>query len=198
MNSASLKLNLNNIKHTKFITGKLMDLKKYVRNIPDFPEKGIIFRDLTTLFNDAKAFGETIKQFEKNWKNEKIDSVAGVDARGFIIGGALAYRLELPFIPIRKKGKLPYHTISEDYDLEYGKGTLEIHKDSIGPGDSVLIVDDLIATGGTAVASINLLRSLGADIVGCGFVIDLPEVGGRSKLISLGVTVRSVMTFEGH
>ena len=175
-----------------------MDLKQHIRTVPDFPEKGIMFRDVTTLFNNAEAFAETINQFYSSWSEHQIDAIAGIDARGFIIGGALAYKMELPFVALRKKGKLPFDTSSEEYDLEYGKETLEIHKDAIAPGANVLVMDDLIATGGTAAAGINLIRSLGGKVAGCGFIIDLPEIGGAAKLEEMGVEVKSLMAFEGH
>ena len=175
-----------------------MDLKNHIRTVPDFPQEGIMFRDVTTLFNHAAAFAEMINQFETSWSDRKIDAIAGIDARGFIIGGALALRMGLPFIALRKQGKLPYKTISEEYDLEYGKATLEIHEDAIEPGASVLIVDDLIATGGTAIAGINLVKAIGGNVAGCGFIIDLPDIGGAEKIAKMGVTVRSLIEFEGH
>jgi len=175
-----------------------MDLKQYIRTVPDFPEKGIMFRDVTTLFNNAEGFAEMINQFHSYWVKYQIDAIAGIDARGFIIGGALAYKMGLPFIALRKKGKLPFETISEEYDLEYGKATLEVHKDALEPGGNILVIDDLIATGGTAAASVNLIRSLGGNVAGCAFIIDLPEIGGAAKLESMGVKVKSLMAFEGH
>ena len=175
-----------------------MDLKQHIRTVPDFPEKGIMFRDVTTLFNNAEAFAEMINQFYSSWSEHQIDAIAGIDARGFIIGGALAYKMGLPFVALRKKGKLPFETISEEYDLEYGKATLEIHKDAFEPGANVLVMDDLIATGGTAVAGIKLIRALGGNVSGCGFIIDLPEIGGAAKLDAMGVEVQSLMAFEGH
>ena len=175
-----------------------MDLKQHIRTVADFPEKGIMFRDVTTLFNNAEAFTNMINQFQSSWAGHQIHAIAGIDARGFIIGGALAYKMNLPFVALRKKGKLPFETISEEYDLEYGKATLEIHKDAIKPGMNVLVVDDLIATGGTAVAGINLIRALGGTVSGCGFIIDLPEIGGAEKLKSMGVEVKSLVVFEGH
>ena len=175
-----------------------MNLKQHIRTIPDFPEKGIMFRDVTTLFSNAKAFEEMVNQFAILWSKEKIDVIAGIDARGFIIGGALAYKLKLPFVAIRKAGKLPYKTISQEYDLEYGKATLEVHKDAFQPGASVLIIDDLIATGGTAAASASLVRAIGGKVSGCGFLIDLPALGGRQKLEGMGVKVKSLMAFDGH
>ena len=175
-----------------------MDLKKYIRTVPDFPNKGVMFRDVTTLFSNAEAFEEMINQFHASWDKNKIDAIAGIDARGFIIGGALAYKMRLPFVSLRKKGKLPFDTISEEYDLEYGKATLEIHKDAIEFGANVLVLDDLIATGGTAAAGINLIRALGGKVVGCGFLINLPEIGGAEKLKEMGVEVKSLIAFEGH
>ena len=175
-----------------------MDLKQHIRTVPDFPEKGILFRDVTTLFNNAEAFAEMIDQFQSSWGGYQIDAIAGIDARGFIIGGALAYKMELPFVTLRKKGKLPFETLSEEYDLEYGKATLEIHKDALEAGANVLVVDDLVATGGTAMAGSDLIRSLGGRVAGCGFIIDLPEIGGASKLKSMGVEVKSLMAFKGH
>ena len=175
-----------------------MDLRQHIRTVPDFPEKGIMFRDVTTLFNNAEAFTNMINQFQSSWAGHQIHAIAGIEARGFIIGGALAYKMNLPFVALRKKGKLPFETISEEYDLEYGKATLEIHKDAIQPGVNVLVVDDLIATGGTAVAGINLIRALGGNVLGCGFIIDLPEIGGTKKLNSMGVEVKSLVVFEGH
>ena len=175
-----------------------MDLKQYIRTVPDFPNKGVMFRDVTTLFSNAEAFGEMINQIHASWDENKIDAIAGIDARGFIIGGALAYKMRLPFVSLRKKGKLPFDTISEEYDLEYGKATLEIHKDAIEFGANVLVLDDLIATGGTAAAGINLIRALGGKVVGCGFLINLPEIGGAEKLKAMGVEVKSLIAFEGH
>ena len=175
-----------------------MDLKRHIRTVPDFPEKGIMFRDITTLFNNAEAFSNMLEQFQSSWVGCQIHAIAGIDARGFIIGGALAYKMGLPFVALRKKGKLPFETVSQEYDLEYGKATLEIHKDAIESGMNVLVVDDLIATGGTATAGINLIRAIGGNVAGCGFVIDLPEIGGSEKLKSMGVEVKSLMSFEGN
>ncbi len=175
-----------------------MDLKKYIRTVPNFPNDGIMFRDVTTLFNHAGAFKKTVSQFKDLWREDKFEAIAGIDARGFIIGGALATKLDMPFIALRKKGKLPYKTISEEYDLEYGKASLEIHTDAIQNGDSVLIVDDLIATGGTAIAGVNLIKALGGNIVGCGFIIDLPDLGGAKKLEDLGVKVKSLISYSGE
>mgnify|MGYP001205498429 CR=1 FL=1 len=174
-----------------------MDLKKHIRTVPNFPTDGIMFRDVTTLFNHAGAFEQTICEFVDLWQEKKLEAIAGIDARGFIIGGALASKLRLPFVALRKKGKLPYKTLSEEYDLEYGKGSLEIHIDAIKTGTSVLIVDDLIATGGTAIAGANLIKAIGGNIVGCGFIVDLPDLGGAKKLEGLGVKVKSLMAYKG-
>ena len=175
-----------------------MDLKKYIRTVPNFPNDGIMFRDVTTLFNHAGAFEQAVSQFKNLWQEDGVEAIAGIDARGFIIGGALATKLGLPFLALRKKGKLPYNTISEEYELEYGKASLEIHTDAIQKGDSVLIVDDLIATGGTAIAGVNLIKALGGNIVGCGFIIDLPDLGGAKKIEDLGVKVKSLLSYEGE
>ena len=175
-----------------------MDLKKLIRTVPDFPEKGIMFRDVTTLFNHANAFAEVINQFQSTWSTHQVDVIAGIDARGFIVGGALAYKMQLPFVALRKAGKLPSNTFSEEYDLEYGKAKLEIHKDAFEPGKNVLIVDDLIATGGTAAAGVNLIRAVGGTLVGCGFIIDLPEIGGAANLECMGIEVKSLMSFDGQ
>ena len=175
-----------------------MDLKKYIRTVPNFPNHGIMFRDVTTLFNHAGAFEQTVCEFVDLWKEKKVEAIAGIDARGFIIGGALASKLRLPFVALRKMGKLPYETLSEEYDLEYGKATLEIHVDAIEDGTSVLIVDDLIATGGTAMAGVNLVKAMGGNIVGCGFIIDLPDLGGATKLEDLGIKVKSLISYKGE
>ena len=174
-----------------------MNLKDYIRTVPNFPKKGIMFKDVTTLFKSPKAFENAVEKFGKLWRNEKVEAIAGIDARGFIIGGALSLKFKVPFIALRKKGKLPYKTLTEDYDLEYGKATLEIHNDAVTPGTHVLIVDDLIASGGTAMAGVNLIKATGGNITGCGFIIDLPEIGGSAKLEASGVKVKSLMAFEG-
>src|SRR5882724_11145842 len=154
-----------------------MDFKTVIRNIPDYPKPGIMFRDITTLLGDARAFRAAVDQLVQPHAGMKIDKVAGLEARGFILGGAIAHQLSIGFVPIRKKGKLPHTVIGEDYDLEYGKDRVEIHIDAIENGDQVLVVDDLIATGGTATAGIRLLERAGAKVVGCSFIIDLPELG---------------------
>ena len=175
-----------------------MDLTRYIRTVPDFPEPGIMFRDVTTLFVEPVAFKAMIEQFNQKFTSIDIDYIGGIDARGFIIGGALALTRDIGFVPIRKKGKLPYDTISEDYELEYGTATLELHTDAVSAGSKVLIVDDLIATGGTAIAATNLFRKLNADVVGCAFLVDLPDLGGADKLRALDVDVKSLCAFSGH
>jgi adenine phosphoribosyltransferase len=175
-----------------------MDLTKYIRTVPDFPEPGIMFRDVTTLFAEPVAFKAMIEQFNQKFTNIDIDYIGGIDARGFIIGAALALTREIGFVPVRKKGKLPYDTIAEDYALEYGTATLELHTDAVSIGSKVLIVDDLIATGGTAIAAVNLFRQLKADVVGCAFLVNLPDLGGADKLRELDVNVTSLCAFGGH
>ena len=175
-----------------------MDLTKYIRTVPDFPKPGIMFRDVTTLFAEPRAFKEMIEQFNQKFNGVDIDYIGGIDARGFIIGAALALTREIGFVPVRKKGKLPYDTISEDYALEYGTATLELHTDAVSAGAKVLIVDDLIATGGTAIAAVNLFRKLNANVIGCAFLVDLPELGGADKLRSIDVSVTSLCAFDGH
>ena len=173
------------------------DIKDYIRTIVDFPHEGILFRDVTTLFADPQGFRMAIDQMLLPYTGQRIDKVVGLEARGFILGGAVAHQLGTGFVPIRKKGKLPGTTISEEYTLEYGEAIVEIHDDAILPGESVLIVDDLLATGGTAEAGIKLLERLGADIVGCAFIIDLPDLGGRKKVEALGMDVHILCEFEG-
>ena len=175
-----------------------MDLTKYIRTVPDFPEPGIMFRDVTTLFAAPVAFKAMIEQFNQKFTNIDIDYIGGIDARGFIIGAALALTREIGFVPVRKKGKLPYETIAEDYALEYGTATLELHTDAVSTGSKVLIVDDLIATGGTAIAAVNLFRQLNADVVACAFLVDLPDLGGADKLRELDVNVTALCAFGGH
>ena len=175
-----------------------MNLQSYIRTIPDFPKKGILFRDVTTLFNNAEAFSHMVDVFAKYWTNKSITAIAGIDARGFIIGGAVAYKMKLPFVALRKKGKLPFDTISKEFDLEYGTATLEVHKDAVKTGDHVLIVDDLIATGGTALAGINLIEAIDAKVAGCAFLVDLPDLSGSSKIRDLGIESHALITFDGH
>ena len=172
-------------------------VKDYIRTIVDFPHEGIMFRDVTTLFADPRGFRMAIDQLLHPYAGEPIDKVVGLEARGFILGGAIAHQLSVGFVPIRKKGKLPGTTISQEYTLEYGEAIVEIHDDAIQPGEKVLVVDDLLATGGTAEAGIKLLERLGAEITGVAVVIDLPELGGRKKIESLGVDVHTLCAFDG-
>lgn len=171
-------------------------LSKYVRNIPDFPKKGILFRDVTTLIKNKKAFKESVNEMAKFCKGKKIDMIVAVEARGFIFGGALAYKLGIGFVPVRKKGKLPYKTHQVTYDLEYGTDTLEVHTDAIKKGMRVLIVDDLLATGGTVGAVVKMMNKLSAKIVGILFLIELVDLKGRDKL--KGHPLKSLITFEGE
>ena len=173
-------------------------LRESIRTIADYPKPGIQFRDITTLLGDARAFRTAVDQLVQPWAGQRIDKVAGIEARGFILGGALAHQLSAGFIPVRKKGKLPHTVIGEDYQLEYGTDRIEIHTDALQKGERVLLVDDLIATGGTAFAGIKLLERAGANIIGCSFVIDLPELGGADKLRALGKPVTALVAFEGH
>ncbi|MEM9233348.1 MAG: adenine phosphoribosyltransferase [Pseudomonadota bacterium] len=176
----------------------MVDLKEAVRAIPDFPKPGIIFRDVTTLMGNSKAFAHSVDLLHDAYKAHELDHIAGIEARGFVFGAALAHRLGKGFVPVRKKGKLPADTISRTYDLEYGQDTLEIHKDAITAGQRILMIDDLLATGGTALAAIDLVRQAGGEIVGAAFVVDLPELGGRRRLEEQGIAVLTLMEFEGH
>ena len=175
-----------------------MPLKSRIRTIPDYPRPGIQFRDITTLLKDPFGFRKLVDDLVQPFAGSRIDAVAGIEARGFIIGGAVAYQLSTGFIPVRKKGKLPWDTIGQDYELEYGTDCVEIHRDAVVPGETVLLVDDLIATGGTALATLDLLRQAGAEIVGCSFVVDLPDLGGRKRLEKEGVRVLTLVEFEGE
>lgn len=175
-----------------------MDLKSVIRTIPDYPKPGVMFRDVTTLLADARGFRRAIDELVQPLAGAKIDKVAGIEARGFILGGAIAHQLSVGFIPIRKKGKLPYQTIGESYELEYGVDRVEIHIDAVAKGERVLLVDDLIATGGTAIAAIRLLERAGGEVVLCSFVIDLPELGGADRLRKMGKDVVALVAFDGH
>jgi adenine phosphoribosyltransferase len=172
-------------------------VRDYIRTIVDFPHEGILFRDVTTLFADARGFRMCVDQLLHPYAGEPIDKVVGLEARGFIIGGAIAHQLSVGFVPVRKKGKLPGATISQDYKLEYGEAVMEMHDDAIEAGERVLVVDDLLATGGTAEAGIRLIERLGGVIVGCAFIVDLPELGGRTRLEALGMDVHTLCEFEG-
>ena len=174
------------------------DLKSFIRTIPDYPRPGIQFRDITTLLGNAAAFRRAVDELLQPWVGAKIDHVAGIEARGFILAGAIAHQLSAGFVPIRKKGKLPHRTVRVAYSLEYGLDEVEMHTDAIAAGERIVLVDDLIATGGTAEAAVKLLRSLGAVLLGACFIIDLPELGGSRKLTALGVPVRTLVAYEGH
>jgi adenine phosphoribosyltransferase len=175
----------------------MKSVKDYIRTIVDFPHDGIMFRDVTALFADPRGFRMCIDQMLHPYAGAHIDKVVGLEARGFILGGAIAHQLGTGFVPIRKKGKLPGTTISQDYKLEYGEAIVEIHDDAIEAGERILVVDDLLATGGTAEAGITLIERLGGDIVGCSFIVDLPELGGRKKLESMNMDVQVLCEFEG-
>src|SRR3954465_10236798 len=174
------------------------DLRAAIRSIPDYPKPGIIFRDITTLLGDARAFRRAVDELVQPWAGAKVDKVAGIEARGFIIGGAVAHQISAGFVPIRKKGKLPFKRVTIGYSLEYGGDEMEMHEDGVAKGDRVILVDDLIATGGTAEGAVKLLRQLGANVLAACFVIDLPDLGGADKLRKLEVPVRTLVTFEGH
>lgn len=173
-----------------------MELQETVRSIPGWPIEGVIFRDLTTLMKDPKALRESCDILHKRYQGQRIDKVVAIDARGFVFGGILAYQLGIGFVPVRKKGKLPAATIEKSYSLEYGSGVLEIHKDSLSPGDRVVVVDDLIATGGTVGATVALVRELGAEIVECAFLIELPDLKGRAQIPDCPVF--AMMEFAGE
>ena len=175
-----------------------MNLAETIRAIPDYPKPGIMFRDITTLLADARAFRQAVDELVQPLAGMKIDKVAGIEARGFILGGAVAHQLSAGFIPLRKKGKLPHATRSVEYALEYGVDAMEMHTDAVLAGERVLLIDDLIATGGTAEGAVKLLRQIGANVVAACFIIDLPELGGAAKLRAMDVPVRTLMTFEGH
>jgi adenine phosphoribosyltransferase len=173
-------------------------LEDSIRVIPDYPKPGILFRDITTLLGNARAFRTAVDALIQPWTGTKIDKVAGIEARGFILGGALAHQLSAGFVPIRKKGKLPHLTVRMAYSLEYGIDEMEVHRDAVVAGERVLLVDDLIATGGTALAAVKLLQSIGAEVVAACFVVDLPDLGGRRKLEAVNVAVKTLVEFPGH
>lgn len=176
----------------------MSDLTKYIRTIPNYPKEGIMFRDITTLLKDPIGFKLTIDQLANKYRGQKIDAIAGIEARGFILGAALAYNLGLGFIPIRKKGKLPGKTISQSYELEYGTDTIEIHDDALEKGARVLLIDDLIATGGTALGAISLIEKIGGIVHEAAFIVDLPELGGAKKIEAKGIKVFALCNFDGH
>ena len=173
-----------------------MDLKSTIRTLPNWPIEGVMFRDITTLLQDPAAFKESINRFYDRYRTMKIDKIVGIDARGLIFGAPLAYKLEVGFVPVRKKGKLPFRTIGAAYSLEYGESMVEIHEDAIEKGERVIIVDDLIATGGTVKATIDLVEKLGGEVVECAFVIDLPDLKGREKIRDYKMF--ALMEFEGE
>ena len=173
-------------------------LEQSIRTIPDYPRPGVMFRDITTLLGDARAFRRAVDELVHPWAGQRIDKVAGMEARGFILGGAVAHQLSAGFVPIRKKGKLPHAKVSIAYSLEYGLDEMEMHEDAVTPGERVILVDDLIATGGTAEGAVKLLKKIGANVVAACFVIDLPDLGGAQKIRDLGVPVRTLVAFGGH
>jgi adenine phosphoribosyltransferase len=173
-------------------------IRDRIRTIPDHPKPGIMFRDITTLLQDPRGFRKTVDELVQPYAGVRIDKVAGIESRGFIVGGAMAHQLSVGFVPIRKKGKLPWRTYAQDYELEYGTDTMEVHVDAVKEGENVLLIDDLIATGGTAEAAIKLIRRLGGTVVGAAFIVDLPELGGRARLEGLGVHVLTLCAFDGH
>ena len=175
----------------------MQEIKSMIRTIPDYPHKGIMFRDITTLLLHPRGFRKAVDELVQAHAGVRIDKVAGIEARGFILGGAVAHQLATGFVPIRKKGKLPHETIGEDYELEYGVDRVEMHVDAIRPAENVLLVDDLIATGGTAEAAIRLIRKAGGNVIGCSFVIDLPDLGGRGRIEALGIKVLTLCEFAG-
>jgi adenine phosphoribosyltransferase len=173
------------------------EIASAIRSIPDYPRPGILFRDITTLLGNAAVFRKAVDALVEPWKGERIDRVAGIEARGFILGGAVAHQLGAGFVPIRKKGKLPHTTVRIAYSLEYGVDEMEMHRDAVAPRERIVLVDDLLATGGTAEAAVKLLSSLGVEIVGAGFVIDLPDLGGGARLAALQVPVHTLVAFPG-
>ncbi len=174
-----------------------MPIKSLIRTIPNYPKPGVMFRDITTLLQNASGFRKAVDELVQPYAGARIDKVAGIEARGFIVGGAVAHQLSIGFVPVRKQGKLPWNTIGFDYDLEYGTDRVEVHVDAVAKGDTVLLVDDLIATGGTAVAAAKLIAEAGATVVGSAFVVELSDLGGRKRVEDLGIEVRSLCTFEG-
>jgi adenine phosphoribosyltransferase len=173
-------------------------IRQYVRSIPDFPKPGILFRDITSVWKHPQAFEACTQAFADRYENEAIDLVVGIESRGFVVGAAFAARIGRGFVPVRKRGKLPADVHAYEYELEYGSDCVEIHRDAIAPGQSVLVMDDLLATGGTLLASIELLKRMGAKIAGCAVVIDLPDLGGGDKIRRAGYDVFSLLEFPGH
>lgn len=174
------------------------NLEAAIRSIPDYPKQGVMFRDITTLLGDARAFRRSVDELVHPYAGTKIDKIAGIEARGFILGGAMSHQLSAGFVPIRKKGKLPHETVRIAYSLEYGVDEMEMHKDAVKTGERIILVDDLIATGGTAEGAVKLLQKMGAEVIAACFIIDLPALGGRGKVEALGVPVRTLVEFEGE
>ena len=174
------------------------EIRAAIRTISDYPKRGVMFRDITTLLGDARAFHSVVERLAEPWLAAGVSRIAGIEARGFILGGALAQRLGAGFVPIRKKGKLPHTTVRVAYSLEYGVDEMEMHRDAVGAGEGIILVDDLIATGGTATAAVQLLRSLGARVLAACFIVDLPDLGGSGRLATLGVPVQTLVSFSGH
>ena len=174
------------------------ELRAAIRTIADYPKPGVQFRDITTLLRDGRAFHSVVERLAQPWLATGVNRIAGIEARGFILGGALAERLRAGFVPIRKKGKLPHATVRVAYSLEYGLDEMEMHRDAVGAGEDIILVDDLIATGGTAAGAVQLLRSLGARVLAACFIVDLPDLGGAAKLTALGVPVTALVSFPGH
>lgn len=175
-----------------------MNLADSIRAIPDYPSPGTVFRDITTLLGDARAFRRAVDELVQPFAGLKIAKIAGIEARGFILGGAVAHQLSAGFVPVRKKGKLPRETARMSYELEYGSDEIEVHRDAVARGERVLLVDDLVATGGTAEAAVKLLTSLGAEVVAACFIVDLPNLGGADRIRKLGIPVRTLVAFPGH
>lgn len=173
-------------------------IRAAIRTIPDYPKPGVMFRDITTLLGDARVFKGVVDRLVEPWIGAGVERVAGIEARGFILGGAIAHQLSAGFVPIRKKGRLPHATVRVAYSLEYGVDEMEMHRDAVGPGESIILVDDLIATGGTAAAAVQLLRTLGARVLAACFIVDLPDLGGSAKLAALEVPVHTLVAFQGH
>jgi len=173
-------------------------IRQQIRTVPDWPSPGVQFRDITPLLSSPKAFRVLIDQFVHRYFDARPTAIAGLDARGFIIGSVLAYELNIGFVPIRKKGKLPFTTVQESYELEYGSATVEIHTDAVGPQDRVVLIDDLIATGGTMLAGLRLLQRLGAEVIEGAAIVDLPELGGSERIRAAGLPLHTLVSFEGH
>ena len=180
------------------MASSVLDLEAAIRTIPDYPKEGILFRDITTLLGDPRAFRRAVDALVHPWAGGKVEKIAGIEARGFIIGGAVAHQLSAGFVPIRKRGKLPHETVRIAYSLEYGIDEMEMHRDGIRAGEKTILVDDLIATGGTAEAAVKLLKEIGAEVVAALFIVDLPDLGGTKKIEALGVPVRTLVEFPGH